>query len=198
MFTVLATVSQSLRSLLLAGGGVLLVVAALDWGVRTRRLNPFGGVARFTRSRIDPRLGGIERLVVRAGGHPSATPWWALVGYAVAALLVLALVDFALSIATDVGVALSGGALGLLWLAVHWAFGLLIAALIVRVLSSWFPAFAHSRWVMWSYSLTDWMLRPLRRVLPPLGVVDLSPLVAYFGLTAARWLVESVLLGGIR
>jgi uncharacterized protein YggT (Ycf19 family) len=41
------------------------------------------------------------------------------------------------------------------------------------------------------------MLRPLRRVVPPLGVIDITPLVAYFGLVLLEWLVESVLLAGI-
>jgi YggT family protein len=39
--------------------------------------------------------------------------------------------------------------------------------------------------------LTDWILEPLRRVLPPFGPLDLSPLVAYFIL----WIAERVVIG---
>jgi YggT family protein len=198
MLSTLAAISQGLRTLLLAGGAVVVAIAALDFAVRTRRINPFSGIARFIRLRVDPRLAGIERMVLRAGGEPSAAPWWGVVAYVVFALLLLALLDFALSLFSDISLAFAGGPIGILWLVVHWTFGVLIFALIVRVLSSWFPAMARSRWVGWSFAATDWMLRPLRRVLPPLGMVDISPLVAYFGLTAARWLVESILFRGVR
>jgi uncharacterized protein YggT (Ycf19 family) len=66
----------------------------------------------------------------------------------------------------------------------------------VRVVVSWLPRLAHSRWLSWSFGATDWMLRPLRRVVPALGVIDITPLVAYFGLVIMEWLVESVLLAG--
>jgi YggT family protein len=31
-----------------------------------------------------------------------------------------------------------------------------------------------------AYVLTDWMVEPLRRVVPPIGMFDLTPLVAWF------------------
>ncbi len=198
MLSTLAALSQGLRTVLLAGGIVCVALAALDWAVRARRISPFNPTARFLRARVDPRLAGVERLVLRAGGHQSTTPWWAVVAYVVVALLLLALGDFALSVVGDIRTALAGGLLGIGWLLVHWTFGFLILALIVRVLSSWIPPLASSRWTRWSYGATDWMLRPLQRVLPALGPVDISPIVAYFGLTFVRWLVESVLLGSAR
>ena len=44
------------------------MIAALDWGVRTRRINPFGPVGRFCRRVVDPLMAPIERRVVRHGG----------------------------------------------------------------------------------------------------------------------------------
>jgi len=195
MPTTLATLSSALRLVLLTGAVVMAAVAAADWAVRTRKLSPFSGVSRFMRSRVDPRLAGIERMVVRAGGHQSATPWWAVLAYMVVALLALALVDMGLSLVGELAVATSAGAVGVLWLAIHWTFGILILALIVRVATSWLPQFAGRWWASWSYGATDWMLRPLRRMLPTVGPIDMSPLVAYFGLVLARWLVESALMG---
>lgn len=198
MLLTLAVLSQALRTALFAGGIAAVAVAALDWAVRTRRITPFTGISRFMRSRVDPRLTGIERLVLRAGGHQSATPWWAVLAYVVIALLVLAFVDLATGLVFDATRAMAGGLAGLLWLVVHWGFGFLILALLVRVIASWIPRLAVSRWASWSYRATEWMLRPLRRVLPALGPVDISPIVAYFGLTFARYLVETVLWAGVR
>ena len=40
------------------------------------------------------------------------------------------------------------------------------------------------------YAATEWMLAPLRRVIPAFGPLDLTPLVAWFGLgLLAQWLV---------
>ena len=192
----LSALTLILRSALLAGALVLAGVAAVDWAVRTRRINPFNGVARFMRARVEPRLAGIERQVTRVGAHPAATPWWALLAYIVFALLLIAGVDMLAGLVRDAAMASSAGPAGILRLVVGWAFGFLRFALLVRVLSSWIPRLAGSPWVRWSFGATEWMLRPLRRVIPTLGPVDLSPLVAYFGLQVVQWLVESVLLRG--
>jgi len=193
---VFALVSYVVRRALLAIGILLAVVATLDWATRTRRLNPFSGIARFMRARVDPRLTGVERQVVRAGGQLTTTPWWALLAYVVIAALTIALVDGVIGLVMDAQGAFARGVAGVLFLLVRWTFAFLKIALIVRVVVSWLPRLAHSRWLSWSFGATDWMLRPLRRVVPALGVIDITPLVAYFGLVIIEWLVESVLLAG--
>ena len=196
--TALAALTQFLRSAFLVGGIVLAGVAAADWAVRARRLNPFGGVARFLRTRVDPRLSGVERQVVRAGGRATATPWWALVAYAVLAALVLGALDVLGALLREAAMASTLGATGLLVLAVRWTFGFLRLALLVRVLSSWFPSLGASRWMRWAYGATEWMLRPLRRLIPTFGVIDVTPILAYFALQLVQWLVESILIGAMR
>src|SRR3981189_2782753 len=119
---VLAELTVALRSALLIGGVALTAVAALDWGVRTRRINPFSGVARFMRGRVEPRLAGVERQGTRGGGHSSSTPWWALAIYIVCAVLLLAGVDMLAALVRDAIVASSMGGTGLLLLAVRWSF----------------------------------------------------------------------------
>ena len=192
----LATLTAVLRSAFLALGVGFAVLAAVDWSARTRRLNPFGGIARFLRGSVDPRLSGIERQVVRAGGQPSTTPWWALIAFIVLALLFLAALDMLAGIVREIAYATNSGGTGYLYLMIRWAFAILRLALLVRVLSSWFPRAANSRWLRWSFGATEWMLRPLRRVIPSFGMVDITPIVAYFLLQIAEGLVSRVLLAG--
>ena len=45
--------------------------------------------------------------------------------------------------------------------------------------------------------LTEPLLAPIRRVLPDMGGLDLSPLVLLFGLRIVRGLLLSAVLGGI-
>jgi YggT family protein len=188
-FALLASISAITRTVLLAGGVVLAVVAAVDWAARTRRINPFNGVARFLRSNVDPRLAGVERQVIRSGGHPSTTPLWALVAYVVVAALVLAAIDMLLGLLGQALAATSMGPGGIFTLLVHWAFAFLRLAILVRVIGSWFPRAAASPWLRWSFGATEWMLRPLRNVIPSLGMIDITPIIAYFALSILEGLV---------
>jgi YggT family protein len=192
------TLTAFLRVAFLIGGVVLGAVAAADWAVRTRRLNPFGSIARFLRARVDPQLAGVERRVLRAGGRPTATPLWALMAYVIAAMLVLAGMEMISSLLRQAVMATTVGGAGLLLLAVRWTFGFLAFALLVRVVASWVPSLGASRWVRWSYGATEWMLRPLRGLIPSLGVIDITPIVAYFALQLLQYLVETILLAALR
>jgi len=63
--------------------------------------------------------------------------------------------------------------------------------LIVRVIASWFGAFRFSPWMRPVYFLTDWIITPLRRVIPPLGMIDITPLVAWIALRIVlSWLMR--------
>lgn len=158
---------------------VVAVVALLDWAVRTRRINPFGPVARFCRRFVDPLMVPIERRIVRAGGQPASAPWWALVFVVVGGLVFLWLLEFLGGMLASVMFGMQSPA-GMLRLLLAGVFALLRIALMVRVIASWFSMSPYSRWIHWSYVLTEWMLAPLRRVLPTFGPIDVSPLVAFF------------------
>jgi YggT family protein len=190
LFGVLRAVSDGLRYVLFAAAVVVGVVAAVDWAVRTRRLNPFGPTARFFRRTVDPLMVPIERRVVRAGGKPSSAPLWTLGVVVVGGLLLLALLDFATRQFRVAAAAVSMGPRGVLVLLVGWTFALLRIALIVRVISSWVRVSPYSPWVRWSYGLTEWMLAPLRRLIPLLGGIDITPIIAYLVLA----LIEGVVV----
>ncbi len=192
MLSVIDVVLGVLRVVVFAVAALALVVFTIDWLVRTRRISPFGAVARFFRRVVDPLIVPVERRVVRAGGLPASAPWWALVAVVLGGLVLLALLEFIrgqLAFAVAAG---DAGARGLLAVITTWTFGILQIALIVRVISSWVRISEYSRWIRWTVPLTEWLLRPLRNLIPPLGgMIDLSPLVAFLLLAILR----SVLLG---
>ena len=193
VFGALRLVSAGLRYALFAAAVVVAIVAAIDWGVRTRRISPFSTIARFFRRAVDPLMVPIERRVVRAGGRPASAPLWALAVVVVGGLLLIALLDFTigqLMLATE---ALALGARGVLMLLIAWTFALLRIALVVRVISSWVRVSPYSRWVRWSYALTEWMLAPLRQLIPLLGGIDVTPIVAYLLLGLLEGVVRSML-----
>jgi YggT family protein len=175
---VYASIVANLRVILFYMAIAVAVIAAIDWAVRTRRINPFSKVARFFRANVDPLLAPIERVIVRAGGLPSSAAWWGLIAFIVFGILIIMLLQFIGSILFQM-VAV-GQHPELAWRVVlSWIISLLSLALFVRVISSWFPVSPYSRWIRWSYVMTDWMIRPLQQVIPRIGMFDITPIVAW-------------------
>jgi YggT family protein len=178
-----------LRTALLSVAVVFGAICVLDWAVRTRKISPFNAVARFCRSTIDPFIAPIERKVVRAGGNPASAPLWALTAVVIGGILLLSFVDFIQGEIFTTMRAFQGGAAGLFHLLVSWTFTILKVALLVRVVSSWLPVSPYSPWISWSFKLSEPILTPLRRIVPNLGMLDITPILAYFLLN----LLESLL-----
>lgn len=190
---VLNTVLVLLRPLVFAAGFVAGVGAITSWGVRTRRISPFSPVARFVREKVDPVLiAPMERKLLRAGGTPYAAPWWALAVVVLGGLLLLSGIQFLRDQFIMLAYASQSGG-GLVLLLVKWTFSVLRIALFARVIASWVGGGPYSKWWRWSFVLTEWFLAPLRNVIPTIGMIDISVLVAYFGLGILESLVLSVL-----
>ena len=169
-----------LRTALLSVALVFGAVCVLDWAVRTRKISPFNALARFCRSTVDPVLAPIEKKVVRAGGTPASAPLWALTAIVVGGILLLSFIDFLRLEVVRAILASNEGSAGIFKLLVSWTFTILKTALLVRVLSSWLPVSPYSRWISWSYKLSEPILVPLRRVVPSVGMFDITPIIAYF------------------
>ena len=179
MFEQLLLVIQPGVRIAVACAFLLSVIAALThWAVRHQKINAFGGWAKFVRGWSDPLLRPVERRVVRAGGNPQDAPLWLVGVVVVAGLVVIALVDQLLGLLVSIYLTAQSGQL--LPLLVHLLFELLRLAIIVRVLASWVNPSPYSRFMRTVAVLTDWIIDPIRRIIPPLGMFDLSPLIAYF------------------
>jgi YggT family protein len=189
----IGTIREILRVVFLWAAIFIAVVAVADWLVRTRRINPFGPIARFFRERIDPLLEPVERRVVRAGGLPASAPWWALVAVIVFGIVFLALLDFIGGLIADLMVGLTSGPGGIFRLVVFWIFMVLRIAILVRVIASWLPIGPFSPWIRWSFTLTEPILRPLRRVIPPFRNIDLTPIIAFFALGILEGVIRDLL-----
>ena len=171
-----------------------VVVATTQWAIRRRRLTPFGAWPRLVRRISEPVLLPLERRIIRAGGSPTDAPLWLLGIAIVGGLLLITLVRWLIGAVYEVGVLTQ--APPRIWLieAVSWVFRILMIALLVRVIASWLGVSPYSKWMRPFVVLTDWLLEPLRRVLPPMGPLDLSPMVAYFLLWIAQQALVRALL----
>jgi YggT family protein len=188
-----ATLDLAARTLVVVALVYASAVALTHWAVRSRRITPFGVWPRFMRRASDPVLLPLERRILRSGGSPQDAPLW-LIGVVIAGgLLLLTLVHWLAGFAVTLQV--MAGASPRAWARFFLSglFTLLMVALLVRVISSWFGISPYRPWMRPVMALTDWLIEPIRRILPPLGMIDFSPLVAWLVLSLVRSFVLSLL-----
>ncbi len=182
-----------LRPVVFAAGAFTALAAALSYSVRTRRIQPFSPVARFMRERVDPWLiAPMERKLLRAGGTPYSAPWWTLAAVVLGGLVLLSGVQFLRDQLAMMAFATSSGPGGIIGMLIRWTFGILRIALFARVIASWVGGSAYSKWWRWAFVITEPILAPLRRVIPTIGMIDITVIVAYFGLQILEGLILSV------
>lgn len=66
--------------------------------------------------------------------------------------------------------------------------------LLARILGSWFPAFAQSKIMGFIAYYTDPYLNIFRKIIPPIGFLDISPMIALIALQLIRWILFSAIL----
>ena len=78
---------------------------------------------------------------------------------------------------------------GILYGVVKYGIGLLIIALLIRVFASWFGADERFAFIRFLARITDPFILPIRRIVRPVGVMDMSFLIAFFFLSTIEILL---------
>jgi YggT family protein len=188
---IVAILDLVLRTLVVAALLYACVVALTGWAVRAHHLSPFGPWPRFVRRMSDPILRKVEHRVIQAGGSPQDAPLWLIGAVVLGGLVLLSFAGWIFRSVARFGYLTDAGPAAWLRMLVGVAFSLTMAALFVRVIASWFGLSRYRRWMRPVFFLTDWIVEPIRRVLPPVGMIDFSPMIAWLVL----WLLRGFLLG---
>lgn len=158
MLPILQLIVDTVASVL---GGVLL----LRFWMQAIRVRPPGSVAQFTFTLSDWLVKPLRRIVPGAGGYD----WASLIG----AFLVVML---ATSILFLIGASVEQVLLVALARFVKWIIYGFIALLIIEAIFSWVNP--NAPLAPFVHALNQPLLRPIRRVVKPIGGMDLSVLVA--------------------
>lgn len=162
------------------------IVALAHWAVKHGHLQPFSGLATGIRRLAEPLLKPVERKVHQRGGNPVNAPYYLFWGTLFGGLALVALMQWLAVTIYQMTVASAAGPRGLVVMVVGWLFSILMLAIFVRVIASWFSISPYNKFMRLVHGLTDWLLDPLRKVIPPIGMIDIVPMVAYFMLYLAR------------
>jgi YggT family protein len=189
----LAVLDLTVRAIVVFALAYASVVALTHWAVKSRRMNPFGAWPRLVRKLSDPILLPLERRIISAGGNPQGAPLWLLGLVIGGGLLLLTLTHWLIGMSASLRMLAGGGARVWLRVLVSAAFTVLMAAILIRVIASWLGIGPYRRWMRPFYVLTDWLIDPIRRILPPVGMFDFSPMVAWLVLYVVRGFVLGML-----
>ena len=183
----------AVRTLVIVALAYASVVALTHWAVRTRRINPFGAWPRLVRQISDPVLLRLEKRIIAAGGSPQNAPLW-LLGLVIAAgLILVSLTNWFIGILAGLSAAVNGGPRVWLRLGISAVFTILMAAILIRVIASWLGIGPYRSWMRPVVALTSWLIDPIRRILPPMGMFDFSPMVAWLVLYVVRGFVLGII-----
>lgn len=151
--------------------------------VRADFRNP---VSQFVITVTDPPLRPLRMILPRVGGQDTAS---------IVLMVALKCAHVAILLA------LSNSQAGIGQILIHAVAGLInltiyvyIIALIVQAIMSWVGSDHYSPVGSILYALNEPLLAPIRRVIPPISGIDLSPLVAIVGLN----LLQMILVPAIR
>ena len=168
-------------------------VALTHWATRNRRIDPFGSWARFGRRVSDPVIQPLERRILRSGGNPQNAPYWLLGIVIGVGLLLMSLTAWLIDLIVRLRFMAESGPR--MWIAtlVSFIFTVLMTSILIRVIGSWVGIGPYRKWMRPFYILTNWLIDPIRRILPPFGMIDFSPMVAWLVLYVVRGFVMGLL-----
>ena len=149
--------------------------------------NFFGWPAVTLRRLTDPLIGPVRRALMGFRVDPKYAPLVAILIVILLGWLVVRVTDSVLGTIAGVLSAVQQQAIGrVIGHLLYGLLGLYILAIFVRIVFSWITVSYSNRVMRFLVNTTEPLLGPLRRMIPPVGMFDLSFLVLTFGLLILR------------
>jgi YggT family protein len=181
--------------------GVIAVVGAAALLIVLRSLfnytdkNPFTWSAINVRRATDPVVLPVRRALVSFRIDPAVAPFIAVILIIIAGYFVVQIASSVLNTIAGILYALTRGGDGVPIAIVGYLLfgflGLYTLAIFVRILLSWGTVGYGNRRMRFLVRITEPLLAPLRRFVPPVAMFDISPIVAFLIL----WLLQAVVSG---
>jgi YggT family protein len=187
--------------------GVIAVVAAAAVLIVLRALfnymdvNPFSWSARTVGRITDPMIMPVRRVLVALRIDPQVAPFVAVVLFIVSGILAVQVAGSVLNTVAGIIVALTSGRPGvplvIMGYLIYGLLGLYTLAIFVWIIFSWLSISYANPWMRLLVIVTEPLLSAVRRFVRPVGMFDISPMVAFLILWLAQMLVAGTLLAGL-
>jgi YggT family protein len=178
LYSILTLIVDTVASVL---GGVLL----LRFWMQAIRIRPPVSLSQFIYQLTDWMVLPLRRVLPGVGGYD----WASLIG-----ALLIAFVSMVIDVALPSTLVFNWQAIGFLTLlrVVEWIFYGFIGLIFLEVIFSWVNP--HAPLAPFVHALNDPLMRPLRRIIPLIGNIDLTPLAALILLRIALQVVTEILI----
>jgi YggT family protein len=155
-------------------------------------LNPFAWPSLTIRRLTDPFLGPVRRALIGFHVDPKYAP---LVTMLLTILLGWFVLQLVASIANTIGGVLfslqNQALVPVLGYLLYGLLALYVLLIFMRIIFSWGMVSYTNRVMRFLVNTTEPLLAPLRKTIPPLGMLDISPIVAFLIL----WLFQQAIAG---
>ena len=158
-------------------------------------LNPFSRPVIFVRRLSDPLVNPVRRSLIQFGFGPNLTPLFVILVSILLGWFFLQLVGSVLF--TISGVIASAANAKVVAIVGFLLFGFLSVYMLlitIRIVFSWGGVNYSNRVMRFLVNATEPVMAPMRRLVPPLGVFDISPMIVLLILYMLRTAVGAVLL----
>lgn len=170
----------------------IIVLMVLRMIADAADLNPFSWASRTIRRLTDFFVGSVRRSLMGFGVDPKFAP---LVVILLAILLgwfflwlTEELAQTILGVFISIKAASPVSAIGFI---IYGALSVYSVLIFIRIVFSWGMVSYSNRLMRFLVNVTEPLLGPLRRIIPPLGMMDISPIFAFI----IVWLFQRAILG---
>lgn len=176
----------------------IIVLMVLRLVANQLDLNPFSWSSLTIRRLTDPFIAPVRRALMRYGVDPKYAPL-------VLILLTILLGWFALTLMHGLANTIAGLIFGLtsgrivalLGYVIYGLVSIYIMLVFVRIILSYTTLGYRNRVMRFLMNVTEPLLGPLRRIVPTVGMFDISPLVAFIILWILQVAIAGTLLQGM-
>lgn len=196
---ILNRVYQFVRWLVITGAAGIILLMIVRVIANAADLNPFTWTALTIRRLSEPMLGPVRRGLMRFRIDPKYSPLFVILLVILLALFTLQVISTLTNTIIGVWMSIQAGALGhLLGYLLYGLLSLYSLVIFVRIVLSWGTMGYGNPMVRFLINITEPLLAPLRRMIPPVGMLDISPIVAFIVVWICQAIVVETLLKGAR
>jgi YggT family protein len=163
-------------------------------------VNPFRRSAISLKRATDPMILPIRRLLVAFRLEPKIAPFIAILLIILIGYFVVQIASSVLNTIAGILYAVTSGVPGfpiaIVGYLVFGLLGLYTLAIFLRIFLSYGQLGYGNRWMRFLIRITEPLMGPLRRYIPPVGMFDISPIIAFLILWVLQAIVAATLLKG--
>ena len=161
-------------------------------------VNPFNWSARTVRRLTDPVIMPVRAVLIGFRIDPKAAPFIAVLLIIVAGYLVVQVAGGILNTVAGIIFALTSGRIGMpvaiIGYVIFGFLGLYTLLIFIRIIFAWVSMSYANPLMRFLIRTTEPLLRPLRQTIPPVGMFDISPIIAFLILWLCQAAVAATLL----